>query len=157
MKLPALPPRVFSITVATVIFAEWSCLGYYFPPVAAFREGLVTDFSSHWSPFLLSIVMSFHLSWCIPVGVLLAAAVIVKDWWCSPLVAGRINLAVFCTGLLIWIICIFVVFAPVRFSPPRSANEHSMTEPEITLPNNKGYSGGEKRVSDYAHCLNKPG
>jgi hypothetical protein len=24
-------------------------------------------------------------------------------------------------------------------------------------PNNKGYSGGEERVSDYAHWLNKPG
>jgi hypothetical protein len=23
--------------------------------------------------------------------------------------------------------------------------------------NNKGYSGGEERVSDYAHWLNKPG
>jgi hypothetical protein len=28
---------------------------------------------------------------------------------------------------------------------------------DLSPPNNKGYSGGEERVSDYAHWLNKPG
>jgi hypothetical protein len=97
MKLLPLQ-REWSVTVALLSLAELVWLGLVIPHV---KTGLAVIGAPE-----NSIVLSLHWSWCIPIGVLLAAGLIAKDFWCRPVVAGRINLAVFWVGILIWGVCV---------------------------------------------------
>jgi hypothetical protein len=93
------PPlqRTWSLTVALVCLGELVWLGLVIPHV---KTGLAVIGAPE-----SSIVLSLHWSWCIPIGVLLAAGLIAKDFWCRPVVADTINLATFWVGILTWGVC----------------------------------------------------
>jgi hypothetical protein len=94
--------RAWSVTVALLSLAGSAWLGLVIPQVKTGVLALGTPASK-------SIVLWFHWSWCIPIGVLLATGLIAKDFWCRPVVAGRINLAVLWAGILTWGVCVSVV------------------------------------------------
>ncbi len=109
--------RPWSITVALLSLAEWISLGWGIPLVKEIHAGFRVDASDFAWFYPYWIVMSFHWVWCIPVGVLLAAGVLLKDGCCPPPVARRINLVVFWAGIMIWAACVFVAFTPVHKVP----------------------------------------
>lgn len=118
-----LPPhqRAWSVTVAMVTSAELASLALLMPRVTAASAGFGAN--PNW------LVPSFSWSWCIPVAVLLSAWLIAKDIWYRPVVAGRINLVVFWTGLLLWGACMSILVRSPIYTlpeiispPPRQAS-----------------------------------
>jgi hypothetical protein len=89
--------QALSVIIALLSLTEWICLGLATPIVrvidADFRANL-GDFD--W-PY--PYIMSLDWVWCIPVGILLATGLIIKDQFCSRRVAGILNLTVFLAGI----------------------------------------------------------
>lgn len=105
--------RLWSITVGLLLLAEWISLGWLFAFVKKAYEGFGIGESFRPQPFNYRIVMSFDWWWCVPVGLLLGAGVILKDSWCRPLIARRINMVVLWVGLVTLVASICLAFSPV--------------------------------------------
>jgi hypothetical protein len=73
--------------------------------------------------------MSLHWAWCIPVGILLATGIIVKDRWCSRHVAGVINLAVFLAGVALAVAWIWGVVPHRMIQTTRNTWQNFSVEP----------------------------
>ncbi len=96
--------QAWSVAVALLSLAEWIYLGFATPIVRAIHAAFRANPGDFGWPY--PYVMSFHWVWCIPVGILLAAGIILKDRWCSRRVAGIINLTVLLAGValaVLWI------------------------------------------------------
>src|SRR5262245_24321299 len=96
--------QVLSATVALASLAEWTYLGFATPAMKGMHKFFQADPREFDFPY--PYVMSLHWAWCVPVGILVATGIIVKDRWFSRNVAGVINLAVFLAGMvlaLLWL------------------------------------------------------
>ena len=89
--------KALSVTVALLSLAEWTYLGFTTPVVKTIHANFEVDPEEFDWPY--PYVMSFHWAWCIPVGIVLAIAIIAKDRWCSRRAAVIANLAVFLAGI----------------------------------------------------------
>lgn len=109
--------RLWSITVGLLLLAEWISLGRLFAAVKEAYEGFGIGERFRPQPLNYRIVMSLDWRWCVAVGLLLAAGVILKDRWCPPRLARRINMVVLWAGFVILVASICLAFAPVYKTP----------------------------------------
>ena len=96
--------RAFSAAVALFSLAEWIYLGCETPVLKAIYADFGADPREFDWPH--AWVISLHWAWCIPVGILVATGLILKDRWYSLRIARIINIIVFLAGLalaFLWI------------------------------------------------------
>jgi hypothetical protein len=100
--------RAWSVTVALLSLTACVWLGVVIPRVKTGILAIGAE-GSH------AIVLWFHWSWGIPMGVVIATGLIAKDFWFRPVVAGRINLIVLWAAIVTWGACVSLVC--LRFVP----------------------------------------
>ena len=102
--------RPWSLGAAVLSIGVCTLIGISNTSVKAIFRALGKE--PHW------IVQIFEQSWCIPMGALLAAAVIGKDLWCPARIAEGVNYLTCIAVISVWCIYVWAASQPGSFPMP---------------------------------------